>query len=130
MALPHATSASVRVMGDDLDLDEISSLLGVRPHISCRKGDANGRFAPRRTGVWSRVEKAAPADLDRQIREVLAPLTDDLEIWSELARRFDSDVFCGVFFNQGNAGFALQPQTLKLLADRQLKIDFDLYSGH
>lgn len=119
---------SLRVLGDDLDPADVSPLLGAPPHTSHRKGDANGRYAPHFTGVWSReVAEASPGDIDGQIAELLRPLTSDLAVWQDIARRFRTDLACGVFFSEGNAGFTLSVETLKLIADRHLEIWFDIY---
>jgi len=49
-------SANIRVTGDELDPDEITSILGVAPYISRRRGDvgtsASGKQTVSKFGYW------------------------------------------------------------------------------
>jgi hypothetical protein len=67
------THATLRIIGDDLDPDEVSELIGLEPTEAHRKGDPNPRtrspHAPYPTGVW-RMEsggQVASRDLRRHV---------------------------------------------------------------
>lgn len=46
---------------------------------------------------------------------------------SEILSRFEVNFFCGLFMRSSNDGFVLQPATMRRLAERELKIGFDVY---
>ena len=48
--------------------------------------------------------------------------------WNEVTGRFSGYLSVGGYLNGWTGGILLQPITLKLLADRNLAIDFDLYA--
>ncbi|MET3926746.1 hypothetical protein ABIE28_002855 [Devosia sp. 2618] len=56
-------------------------------------------------------------------------LTQDLGVWRDLSNRFDGCIFVGFFMVERNEGYNLSPKTLKLLADRELSLLLDIYSG-
>lgn len=128
------TAVSLRFFGDDLDPDEITRRLGCEPTVGVRKGGiwltAQGREKVAGRGSWRlHVERRSPGDLDAQILELLAKLSADLNVWTELSERFNADVFCGLFMASGNAGLTLNPRTIAAVGERGLMLNFDIYSG-
>ncbi|THD67302.1 DUF4279 domain-containing protein [Phenylobacterium sp.] len=128
----HETDATLRFIGEDLDPDEVTALLGQTPTHADRKGDVrilrDGSEYRERKGSWRRtVQRRTPGDLDGQVAELLSGLTEDMAVWKTLSTRFRADVFCGLFMREGNEGIALSPKTLEALGLRGLTLDFDLY---
>lgn len=122
---------ALRVMGDDLDPDEVSRLLGCQPTMARRKGEVvPGKVRDRvwQSGIWTLGRTTRRAAIEEEVRLLLAAVTDDLGAWRELCRRFRMDVFCGVFMEDWNRGFELSPATMKLLSERGLAIGFDIYA--
>src|SRR5687767_5096242 len=98
MAQLHQSRATLRLMGDNLDPDEITRLLGATPTAARKKGaiwhTPNGRELVSRLGIWRlNAMDREPEDLDGQVAEILGKLTDNLDIWSDLARRFKIDLY-------------------------------------
>jgi hypothetical protein len=92
--------AALRVVGDDLSPDDVTTLLGMSPTKSFARGDEirHKRMPSRvaRFGLWTLdAAETEPADLDVQVCELLRPLTTDLGIWRGLAERFRVELFCG-----------------------------------
>ena len=80
--------------------------------------------------MWSlKSEEREPANLDRQIAEILAKVTSDLEIWASLRRNFRLDLFCGLFLHQENEGLAVSPESLFALGERGIQLSLDVYGG-
>jgi hypothetical protein len=75
-----------------------------------------------------KVARCVPGDLDGQIAGLLAGTTEDLAVWQRLTSAYDADIFCGLFLEEGNEGISLSPQTLRLLGERGIKLDFDIYA--
>ncbi len=84
----------------------------------------------RKTGFWSlSAARTRPGNLDKQIFELFNSLTQDLSIWRDLSRRFNGDVFAGLFTKSWNEGLQLQPETIVALASRGLRLDLDIYGA-
>jgi len=131
MAELNESVAGLRVGGDDLDPEEITRLLGRAPDMARRKGEiiqAAGRERVAKTGAWIvNTDSSAPADLNRQIDELLAGTTGDFGVWQDLASLYRIDVFCGLFMKEGNEGIGISPQTLKMLGERGIALSLDIY---
>ncbi|HEY4202115.1 MAG TPA: DUF6228 family protein [Devosiaceae bacterium] len=132
MGVIHETAATLRFHGDELDPHEVTRLMGASPTRGEYKGAltvGRGRKAAR-TGGWAlTVEYRQPGDLSGQIEEALSGLTQDLDVWRDLSGRFNGCFFVGFFMVDGNEGYNLSAETLKLLADRGLALLLDIYSG-
>lgn len=122
---------SLRFFGDDLDPYQLTQLLGSESTGSYRKGDVlrgkkYDRVMP--TGSWFlSTPRSATASLDAHINSLLDCVTSDLDIWRELTQKYDSDLFCGVWLFRWNRGVDLEPETLKRMADRRLRLGLDIY---
>ena len=131
MAEISRTTATLRLFGDDLDPDMVSALLGAQPTHSSRKGEARrSKSGPlvAKTGSWLlSASDQSPGDLEAQIERLLAGLTSDLEVWSDLGRRFRIDIFCGLFMEDGNEGLVLSPRVLGALGERGMEVSLDIY---
>lgn len=127
------TAASLHIRGDDVDPDEVTRLLGREPKRGWRKGEfyrtpSGNRFRAW-TGSWMlKAADRAPGDLDGHIAELLAPLTDDLTVWKALSERFDVYLYFGIFIRKYNQAMGLSPTTLRMVADRGIRMDFELYA--
>ncbi|PUA80511.1 DUF4279 domain-containing protein [Nocardioides currus] len=125
--------ASLRVVGDDLQPDDVSALLGCAPTNAWAKGDtltSHGASRTARFGMWSlQAEEAEPGDLDAQVAAILSRLTQDETVWAEVGYRYDLDLFCGWFMKYGNEGTTIGPDTMSALGRRGIPLDIDLYGG-
>ncbi len=133
MAYLNRSKATLRVMGDDLDPEEISRLLGCQPTTAQYKGEEivgrhSGRTRLAKFGMWRlTATPREPEDIDGQIAELFGQLVDNPEVWRALAQRYAVDLFCGLFMKHGNEGFSLSPASLLALGLRHVEIGFDLY---
>ncbi|MCK4118390.1 DUF4279 domain-containing protein [Ralstonia pseudosolanacearum] len=134
MAHLNRSKATLRIMGDDLDPEEISRLLGCKPTTAQRKDEAvvggnAGRTRIAQFGMWRlKATPREPEDIDGQIAEILGQLSDDQEVWRAMGERYKVDLFCGLFMKSGNEGMSLSPSSLRALGVRHIEIGFDLYS--
>ena len=127
------TAVSLRFFGDELDPEEITELMGHAPDACHKKGESitnfhTGNSHLAKQGHWRiEVDRTKPGDLDNQIQEILSKVTNDLAVWNKLTKKFQADIFTGIFLESENEGISLAPETLKLLSDRNLLIDLDIY---
>lgn len=133
MAVISKTKASLRVIGDDLLPDDISSLLGCNPTVGTIKGQPfswNKKGKPRiaRSGMWRlEAHEKSPGDLDAQVSELLGQLTDNMDIWRDLADKYRIDLFCGLFMESEMEGISLSPKSVLALGLRSIEVDLDIY---
>lgn len=127
------SEATLRILGDNLDPEEISELLGTLATRGEKKGDvivvaASKQKRIARTGRWS-LESKLPVetDIDDKILELLEHVTDDESIWSSINKKYKVDIFCGIFMEADNRGFSLSVKTLKKLAALGIVVGFDIY---
>jgi len=121
-------------MGDDLDPDEITQLLGKVPTKAQRLGDRtdyrSGRFKIARGGMWRIIAAGRePGDLDAQVAEILAGTTEDLAMWRALSKRFEVQMFVGLFLEERNEGLYIGRETTALCGARGIALGFDIYDG-
>jgi hypothetical protein len=133
MAHMHKSVATLRIRGDDLVPAEVSNLLRCTPTTSQKRGEVivgkkTGTERIARTGMWSlhSVDQESE-NLDGQIEEILAKLTEDIETWQSLARRHRVDLFCGLFMGGRNEGLAISPASLVALGQRGIELALDVY---
>ncbi|MEN0040142.1 MAG: DUF4279 domain-containing protein [Pseudomonadota bacterium] len=130
-------STQLRLRGDDLDPEYVTEIIGVAPTTANRRGELMERPikpTPHRTGSW---QLAAPdvsdchhsETLERQIHWLLEQCTGNLENWKKLAELFEIDLFIGIHIGNTLAAFGLEPQTMRLLAERGIVLDCHLYCG-
>lgn len=125
------------INGDDLIPEELTALLGQHPETGVRKGETfksrgrPGTAVKARTGMWHfGTGYREPPNINRQVIELLARLPEDADIWADLTTKYDCYVAVGVYFTDESwtGGFTLQPVTLRMLGERRLTIDFDMYA--
>lgn len=124
---------SLMINGDDLVPAEVTVILGASPQLGVMKGEGllavYGKMIEAKTGMWQfGGDWESPPHLDRQISNILSALTDDISVWREITDRFYCYISIGGYLNDWTGGMTLAPDTLKLLSDRRLPIDFDLYA--
>lgn len=136
------STVAVRFLGDDLIPDVVSAALGARPTTSYSKGgqwlNHAGRQLTGRTGLWSlSANDCEPGDIDSQVAELFAPLSNDFDVWRDLSSRYDGDLFVGLFLTTHNGlpateffneGLSIEPSTLSAIAARGLRVGFDIHA--
>jgi hypothetical protein len=129
------TMASLRIIGDDLYPDEITSLLRCAPTESQSKGDEivgkkSGRSRIAAFGFWSlKAPAQEPGDLNAQVTWLLTATTGDLDVWRSIAARYKVDLFCGLFMDQWNDGESISAASLLALGSRHIHLDLDIYGS-
>lgn len=133
MAQLKRTVITLRIIGDDLIPDEISEMLCCIPTQAQTKGESlvgkvTGKVRIAEFGMWRlEASESEPENLDGQIEEILCKLSIDLDVWSEIGKRFEVDIFCGLFMGNGNEGLSLSPRTLSALGQRGIELGLDIY---
>lgn len=127
------STATLRILGDDLDPDEITELLNFPPTVARRKGDVRvGKRTKKeykaRTGQWHVESPRGNGDLDQHIRWIIDALSTDQEIWDSIKARYDLDLFCGLFLEDWNRGTGITAELMSELGRRGIDLSLDIYS--
>ncbi len=128
-----SSTAGLRLFGDSLIPAEITDLLGCKPTMAHCKGDVlpdrrYHRIA--KTGSWILDDDLpGPTEIGEKIVYLLSKVTDDLSVWANLSEKFTVDIFCGLFLDEDNRGFELSVDILKMLSERKITLDFDIYGS-
>ncbi len=125
---------TLRLSGEQLDPDRISALFGCAPTrmhrkglpISAREGAPIAKRAQWHLTIDSK-DGDERNDVEDGIRTLLERLPSDPALWASLTSTYKVDIFCGLFLEADNRGFAISAETSKLLSDRHLNIGFDVY---
>lgn len=126
---------ALRIWGDKLVPAEVTALLGAIPTSAERKGESiagtkTGKVRIAKTGGWSpSIPERHPEALNEQLRDALSRVSDDIEVWNSLRRRFRIDLFCGLFMATSNDGIVLAPDVLLELGRRGIELDLDVYDS-
>jgi len=124
------TKASLLIFGENLIPEHISELVKCEPTISRRKGESikSGQYETVfQEGCWIIEGGPENVDLEDQIICLLNRVTDDLEVWNTMANQYRINISCGLFLYDLNRGFRLSHNLQKMLSDRKLEIQFDIY---
>ena len=125
----------LRVIGDELDPDIVTSLLNHQPTKAHKTGDDISSPKSRRkriakTGVWMlEAPTEEPGNINSQATYLLSNLSGDINAWKSISESYRIDLFCGLFMEETNEGIDLEPSVLYEIGKRGILIDFDIYGG-
>jgi hypothetical protein len=85
-----------------------------------------------KTGQWfleiDSTDCGEGDDIEDAVKALLSRLPPDNGLWASLTTTCKVDLFCGLFLDAANRGFSISPEVSKMLADRRIKIGFDIYA--
>jgi len=123
---------SLRVLGDPLDPDFLTQLLGHIPSKGRKKGDQwvvakTGEIHEARDGCWIfNAPDSATGDLDWQIEWIFAKLTDNLASWKRTSEAHEVDIFVRLAPSDPSYGLSLSAETLDEMSLRGIKLILDV----
>lgn len=112
-------SASLRISGQSLDFEEISSKLCLKPTRVHRQGERKGALSPPyKQDMWS---YKIPIDEDSKLDEHLLALWHTLSphrtFLLEIKKKYTVDIFCGYRTNHWSAGIEVSPAALLMFTE-------------
>jgi hypothetical protein len=128
------STVSIRLFGVKLDPEYLTQCLGCSPTSAAKTGEKitkpNGKTRIVKMGFWHLAYGASDAViLEEKIELLFGKLTDNLDVWKEITESAEgADLFCGLFIDRWNEGFILSPSIMRKISDRNLEIDFDIYT--
>jgi len=111
-----AFMASLRIHGDALPFEEITSRLGVQPTMIHRKGERRAPASPLYLDDAWHFQPALPesASLGQHIDALWQVVKPHVEYLKSLKQRYKVDVFCGYRSNCDHAGIEVPHTCLEL----------------
>lgn len=124
------TYASFSMIGDDLNPDDVSSILQVQPSDSFRRGDKKKNGSTWKHGFWS-LESEGNVHSD-DLSEHIEWLLDQIEhcqdyITGLSTSNISARIFCYWELKSGNGGPRFSPALLSRLVALDLTLDIDFY---
>lgn len=125
-------SVTLSVFSTKLDRHLVTQLLRVNPTKAWNPNEPHPLGTKGKTRVvdWGKWYLSIEADtmpVEEKIKSLLAQCTDNLEHWHTLACDYEISLTIGGHLKNWNRELDLSPQTLKLLADRNLSLKVDVY---
>src|SRR5581483_4412934 len=114
-------SASLRIFGNNLDLDDVSAVLKLQPTHAHRKGEQRGEAKPFDHDMWlysPPLDKSEP--LEKHIDALWRALQPHREYLLQLKKSFTVDVFLGYRSNCETAGFDVPHTCLEMFIELQI----------
>ena len=127
--LVDQSSVSLCLYGEDLDPNEVSSVLGVPGDRMHRRGDKRREgTSPFQKGAWAILEEgSAPLGPEELLERIAERVPTDPAIWAGLGRRFDLQVRFGIHQSEWNRGFDLSQKSVRFLERIGASLVFDIY---
>ena len=126
------STVSLRIFGEELDLEVITNMLGRKPTKIRKKGDLTvdekGEVTYNSVGWILESEKNDKENIGDKIRNILNSLNSDINVWKSIAGKCHVDIFCGLFLKRTNMGFMLPIDIIKMLSYRGIPVSFDIYT--
>lgn len=118
------------VYGHDLDPDDVTGLLGVKPTRSFRRGyQRSPNSHPMPHGAWFlEVRGKTPDGPDIQLRKLLMKLPASENVWKQLRLLHKVQIRFGLHLTGWNKGFGIPSTLLRRLAKIGGDLEFDVYS--
>jgi hypothetical protein len=130
-------SIRLDITADDLKPNEITSRLGVAPTSSWEKGttllkrDGTVRRTTK-SGRWALSLQPAETDeweANKALILIIGRFQADESVWREISTRADMRLTLALFLETPNQGVSLDPASLRWLAERNIRLDFDIYAA-
>ncbi|MEY2196993.1 DUF4279 domain-containing protein [Neobacillus sp. BF23-41] len=117
------------IRGEDLNLDEITKKINLKPSKVRRKGELIAKDIKMKDSYWSyQIKYEGYNELDLALDELLNTLHPYKSFVSEISNVYDVYINLSLRSNLGQLGFDLQPKILKALADLSIRFEVNILS--
>jgi len=122
--------ASLRILGETLQPDQIGAALGLvatRSHIKGEPRSKKHKAVWRESAWLLQSALGDESDLADHLKWLLDKLEPKLDVITELSKKYKVDLFCAFSSGNGQGGFGLDSATLKRIAGLGIGLCLDLY---
>ena len=129
------TLVQLSVYSEVLDRHEVTTLLEIKPTKAWNPGEqhpiGNGKGGSCIVdwGKWLLTTELDRNPAGPKIQDLLQQCTSNLTSWHTLASKFDTSVTIVGYLENWNRQLELEPAVLQLIADRNLRLNVDVYTS-
>lgn len=130
-------SIALRIMGDNLDPDEVTKCLGREADKRQFKGQVmgisnDGSQNVSQCGCWTinMMDLDLEEGLEEALLEMMENLSDDSSVWSGLTEEASIDLFVDIYMGGCNDCFSLSPKTMRKMGERGIRVMVDVVDRH
>lgn len=104
---PAADSrASLCIYAPDIDLEQVTALVGCAPSEAHRRGEVVGKRPPAPVGLWS-LEAPTELSFEEKLKYLVEQTTSDRAAWTILGASHTVQIRCALFLHSWTEGFDL-----------------------
>ena len=121
-------SASLRISGENLDLERITQRLGLQPTHQHRKGDRPGPRSPEyEANMWGYMAPVSETEhLETHLKVLWEAIRPQKEYLKRLKEYFDVDIFCGFRTNCQVTGIEVNYKCLEMFIELEVPFGFSI----
>lgn len=123
----------LRIVGQNLKLEEITEKLSQLPSFTYRKGDSHTpKYGKEKAIIYKEdcwlleLEKDENHTFDDMINKFLSNFKNSTDYLKELSSKFDVTLWVSAYPDEEQSNIHLSPNTLKLIADIGISVDFNI----
>ena len=122
----------IEFYGESLEKDAISKALGIVPTIAYNAGERHpvgnsGYTRIKKIGKWMLKVEVINGTMSDALKNFFSDNTMPLEIWCEMAKKWDGRVALVGNAKNWNREFSVSREVVQAIAERGLEINFDAY---
>lgn len=124
----HEFKVSFRILGTNLDLNEVSNTLELQPTRTHKAGERDLLGETFDRDMWSAESPLGrDADFDEHIRWIMDSVGSRINAVKQLSKGADLSLVCNYrTYNTDQGGFTLSPEALKMCAALGVRVEFHL----
>jgi hypothetical protein len=121
---------SLRIFSDDLDPDDVTTILKIEPTSQCKRGDRISKFSAadktHKNGHWALERSGLPAEFGALLRGFLRLVPEtQLQLLNDM--HTSQDIFVGLFGIRDQSSLDIDPDILEKIGSRGWPLIFDMY---
>jgi len=122
------STATLCLYANDIDLDAISSRLGVKPTNGVKRGEVVGNRRPASIGLWS-LEAPENLPFEEKLRYLLGVTAKETSTWDSLSLTHTIQLRCAFFLHSWTEGFDLPADVVAEIGNRHWAFSLAAYSA-
>jgi hypothetical protein len=122
------SEATLCLYAKDIDLDIISSRLGVKATNGIKRGEVVGRRRPAPIGFWS-LEAPEELPFKEKLAYLLNATTKEVSTWDSLSLAHDIQLRCAFYLHSWTEGFDLPADIVAEIGNRHWAFGLTAYSA-
>jgi Domain of unknown function (DUF4279) len=122
-------SVTLALYSEELEPEEVSRALGVKPTSAHRRGESPGpRSPPSLSGAWLLKQRGRAELAEAIVDRLLKQLPEDPAVWRDLRIRYNIQFRFGLHMTGWNKGLSIPLKQVTRIAELGASMEFDVYA--